>query len=69
MGMNFEWKDLLLSILPLFVALDAPGVVPIFMALTSEVRPEKKPNHRADRVDFIFAGRAILFFVPRDHGK
>jgi multiple antibiotic resistance protein len=35
-------KNILLSLIPLFVAVDAIGVLPMFVALTNELKKEEK---------------------------
>lgn len=64
-------KDFFLAFIPLFVAFDAIGTLPIFVFLTSKLRPDEK--HRiivqslwtafALAIGFIFLGRTIFFFL------
>lgn len=37
-----QLKDVLLAFIPIFVAVDAIGVLPIFISLTEDVEPQKK---------------------------
>lgn len=39
---GFIWKDILLAFIPIFVAIDAIGTLPIFVSLTHGVTPEEK---------------------------
>ncbi len=62
------WKTFLLSVIPIMVALDAPGTLPIYVGLTEGL--EKQERKRIVRqsiltaffvtVGFILAGRAIF---------
>jgi multiple antibiotic resistance protein len=69
--MNFDFNSLLFSFIPLFVAIDVLGVVPVFLSLTDGfARPQK---HRlitqatltalAVSVVFVFGGRLIFNFL------
>ncbi len=69
--MNFDFNSLLFSFIPLFVAIDVLGVVPVFLSLTDGLdRPQK---HRlitqatltalAVSVVFVFGGRLIFNFL------
>ncbi len=69
--MNFDLNSLLYSFIPLFVAIDVLGVVPVFLSLTDGMtRPQR---HRlitqatltalAVSVVFVFGGRLIFNFL------
>lgn len=69
--MNFDLNSLLFSFIPLFVAIDVLGVVPVFLSLTEGMnRPQR---HRlitqatltalAVSVVFVFGGRLIFNFL------
>jgi multiple antibiotic resistance protein len=69
--MNFDLGSLLYSFIPLFVAIDVLGVVPVFLSLTDGMNREQK--HRlitqatltalAVSVLFVFGGRLIFNFL------
>jgi multiple antibiotic resistance protein len=61
-------KNILLSFIPIFVAVDAIGVLPIFILLTDDVEPQKRLKIIAQSmltavciaVGFIFLGKAVF---------
>ena len=61
-------KNIFLAFIPIFVAVDAIGVLPIFISLTQELSPEKKIRVILQSlvtalclaIGFIFLGRAIF---------
>ncbi len=62
------FRDILLSFIPIFVAVDAIGVLPIFVSLTAGIRPRQRTKIIVQSmftalclaVGFIFLGRAIF---------
>jgi len=64
-------KSLLLSFIPIFVAVDAFGVLPIFLSLTDGMKPHERRNvlHQslitafAIAVAFVFLGKAIFLVL------
>lgn len=69
--MNFDLNSLLYSFIPLFVAIDVLGIVPVFLSLTTGMnRPEKHTlitqatlTALAVSVVFVFGGRLIFNFL------
>ncbi|MGB2868119.1 MAG: MarC family protein [Bacteroidota bacterium] len=69
--MRFEFNDLLLSFIPLFVAIDVFGVIPLFLSLTEKLpRPQKKTlvtqatlTALGVALVFLFGGQAIFRFL------
>ncbi|MCX6134695.1 MAG: MarC family protein [Ignavibacteriales bacterium] len=69
--MNFDLNSLLYSFIPLFVAIDVLGIVPVFLSLTTRMnRPEKHTlitqatlTALAVSVLFVFGGRLIFNFL------
>jgi multiple antibiotic resistance protein len=69
--MSFDFNSLLLSFIPLFVAIDVLGVVPIFISLTE--RMSRRGRHSlitqatftalGVSVVFLFGGRMIFDFL------
>jgi multiple antibiotic resistance protein len=69
--MNLNFNSLLLSFIPLFVAIDVLGVVPVFLSLTEGMN--KPQRHRlitqatltalAVSIVFLFGGRLIFNFL------
>ena len=61
-------KDILLSFIPIFVAVDAIGVLPIFVSLTEGIEPRQKTKIIIQSmftasflaVGFIFLGKAVF---------
>ncbi|MFH1505068.1 MAG: MarC family protein [Candidatus Omnitrophota bacterium] len=61
-------KNILLALIPVFVAVDALGVLPIFVSLTQEVKKKEKPaliiqsviTALCVAVGFIFLGKAVF---------
>ena len=43
-------RDYLLAFVPIFVAMDAIGVLPIFLSLTESLSPEERRGVGEDRV-------------------
>lgn len=66
-----DLKIFILSFIPLFVAIDVLGLVPIFLSLTSEMNPPEKKKliteatftALAVALVFLFGGRAIFNFL------
>jgi len=64
-------KSLLLSFIPIFVAVDAFGVLPIFLSLTDGMKPHERRNVLrqslitafAIAVAFVFLGKAIFLVL------
>ena len=64
-------KDTLLAFIPIFVAVDALGVLPIFVALTQEASREEKKQVILQSFltatclagAFIFLGKAVFHFL------
>lgn len=69
--MNFGFNDLLLSFIPLFVAIDVLGVVPVFLSLTEGLErthkrrlvTESTLTALAISVTFLVGGRAVFSFL------
>ncbi len=69
--MHYDYKIFVLSFIPIFVAIDVLGLVPIFLSLTSEMKsPEKKKlitdatlTALAVSLVFLFGGRMIFNFL------
>jgi multiple antibiotic resistance protein len=69
--MTFDLNSLLLSFIPLFVAIDVLGVVPIFLSLTEGMNHEQRHTliteatltALAVSVAFLFGGRLIFEFL------
>jgi multiple antibiotic resistance protein len=63
-----QFKDILLAFIPIFVAVNAIGVLPIFISLTEDVKPQKKIKVISQSmltavcvaVAFIFLGKAVF---------
>lgn len=69
--MTFDFNSLLLSFIPLFVAIDVLGVVPIFLSLTEGITQQQRRTliteatltALAVSVVFLFGGRLIFNFL------
>jgi multiple antibiotic resistance protein len=69
--MNFDFNSLLLSFIPLFVAIDILGVVPVFLSLTERMSLSQRHSlitqatftALAVSVVFLFGGRIIFNFL------
>jgi multiple antibiotic resistance protein len=69
--MFFDYKIFVLSFIPLFVAIDVLGLVPIFLSLTGEMNPKEKKKLITDAtltalavsLVFLFGGRMIFNFL------
>jgi multiple antibiotic resistance protein len=69
--MSFDAHSLLLSFIPLFVAIDILGVVPVFLSLTENLNREERQTliteatltALAVSVVFLFGGRMIFNFL------
>lgn len=69
--MKFDFNSLLLSFIPLFIAFDALGVVPIFMSLTEGLDKQQKRKLVTDAtltalavsLVFLIGGRFIFTFL------
>lgn len=69
--MDIQWKEILLSLLPLFVAMDALGGVPVFLALTSDLDRQKRQKLVRDAcltalivsVLFLIGGKYFFAFL------
>jgi len=69
--MLYSYKIFILSFIPLFVAIDVLGLVPIFLSLTSEMNPKQKKKLITDAtltalavsLVFLFGGRMIFNFL------
>ena len=69
--MVYDLKTFILSFIPLFVAIDVLGLVPIFISLTSEMGAQQKKKLITDAtltalavsLIFIFGGRMIFNFL------
>ncbi len=65
------WKELLLAFIPLFVAVDAIGVLPIFASFTQGLKKKQKIDIVIQSiitaatlaVSFIFLGKAVFKFL------
>ena len=69
--MLYSYKIFILSFIPLFVAIDVLGLVPIFLSLTGEMNPKEKKKLITDAtltalavsLVFLFGGRMIFNFL------
>jgi multiple antibiotic resistance protein len=69
--MHYDIKIFVLSFIPIFVAIDVLGLVPIFLSLTSEMKPPEKKKLITDAtltalavsLVFLFGGRMIFNFL------
>src|SRR5512136_2278324 len=69
--MSVDFSSLLLSFIPLFVAIDVFGVIPIFLSLTEKLGKAEKNKLVTDAtvtalivaIVFLFGGRAIFRFL------
>ncbi len=69
--MSFDFSSILLSFIPLFVAIDVFGVIPLFLTLTEKLPKENKDKLVTEAtmaalvvaVVFLFGGRAIFRFL------
>lgn len=69
--MPFNYKIIILSFIPIFVAIDVLGLVPIFLSLTSGMKPPEKKKliteatftALAVSLVFLFGGRLIFNFL------
>ena len=69
--MHYDIKIFVLSFIPIFVAIDVLGLVPIFLSLTSEMKPLEKKKLITDAtltalavsLVFLFGGRMIFNFL------
>jgi multiple antibiotic resistance protein len=69
--MLYNYKIFILSFIPLFVAIDVLGLVPIFLSLTGEMNPKQKKKLITDAtltalavsLVFLFGGRMIFNFL------
>jgi multiple antibiotic resistance protein len=69
--MPFDIKIFILSFIPLFVAIDVLGLVPIFLSLTGKMNPQEKKKLITDAtltalavaLIFLFGGRLIFNFL------
>ena len=69
--MLYNYKVFILSFIPLFVAIDVLGLVPIFLSLTSEMNHKEKKKLITDAtltalavsLVFLFGGRMIFNFL------
>lgn len=69
--MIFDFSALLLSFIPLFVAIDVFGVIPLFLSLTEKLEKDEKSKlvteatiaALAVAIVFLFGGRAIFRFL------
>jgi len=69
--MYLNLKIFVLSFIPIFVAIDVLGLVPIFLSLTSEMKPPEKKKLITDAtftalavtLVFLFGGRMIFNFL------
>jgi multiple antibiotic resistance protein len=69
--MLYNYKIFILSFIPLFVAIDVLGLVPIFLSLTGEMNPKEKKKLITDAtltalavsLAFLFGGRMIFNFL------
>jgi multiple antibiotic resistance protein len=69
--MPFDFKVFILCFIPLFVAIDVLGLVPIFLSLTSKMNPREKKKLITDAtltalavsLVFLFGGRMIFNFL------
>ena len=69
--MYLDLKIFVLSFIPIFVAIDVLGLVPIFLSLTSDMKPPEKKKLITDAtftalavsLVFLFGGRLIFNFM------
>jgi len=69
--MSFDLTTFILSFIPLFVAIDVLGLVPIFLSLTGKLNPPEKKKLITDAtltalavsLIFLFGGRLIFNFL------
>lgn len=69
--MPYDFKIFVLSFIPIFVAIDVLGLVPIFLSLTSDMKPPEKKKLITDAtltalavsLVFLFGGRMIFNFL------
>jgi len=69
--MLYNYKIFILSFIPLFVAIDVLGLVPIFLSLTGKMNPKEKKKLITDAtltalavsLVFLFGGRMIFNFL------
>jgi multiple antibiotic resistance protein len=69
--MPYDLKIFVLSFIPLFVAIDVLGLVPIFLSLTGKMKPQEKKKLITDAtltalavsLVFLFGGRMIFNFL------
>jgi multiple antibiotic resistance protein len=69
--MAYSYKIFILSFIPLFVAIDVLGLVPIFLSLTGKMNPKEKKKLITDAtltalavsLVFLFGGRMIFNFL------
>ena len=69
--MHYDIKIFVLSFIPIFVAIDVLGLVPIFLSLTSSMKPPEKKKLITDAsftalavsLVFLFGGRLIFNFL------
>jgi multiple antibiotic resistance protein len=69
--MHYDIKIFVLSFIPIFVAIDVLGLVPIFLSLTSDMKPPEKKKLITDAtltalavsLVFLFGGRMIFNFL------
>jgi len=69
--MPYNYKIFILSFIPIFVAIDVLGLVPIFLSLTSGMKPPEKKKLITDAtftalavsLVFLFGGRMIFNFL------
>jgi len=69
--MHYDIKIFVLSFIPIFVAIDVLGLVPIFLSLTSSMNPPEKKKLITDAsftalavsLVFLFGGRLIFNFL------
>jgi multiple antibiotic resistance protein len=69
--MPYDIKIFVLSFIPLFVAIDVLGLVPIFLSLTGKMNPQEKKKLITDAtltalavaLIFLFGGRMIFNFL------
>jgi multiple antibiotic resistance protein len=70
-NMAYDIKIFVLSFIPLFVAIDVLGLVPIFLSLTGKMNPKEKKKLITDAtltalavaLIFLFGGRMIFNFL------
>jgi len=62
------WRNILLAFIPVFVAVDAVGVLPIFVSLTSQMTAKERSRTIVQSmatalvlaIGFVFLGKAIF---------